>query len=359
MNPTPRRILVRIPTWVGDAVMATPVLRALRAAHPEAEIVAEARPVLQDLLRGLTSFDRFLADSRAGLGGLIERTRRLRQADFDWAVLLPDSPRAALGPALAGIPRRAGYARDPLRRLLLTDALPVPRRNGKRVPVPMTERYLRITRALGVPDQGQALELAVDDGARERVARLLSRSGIAADQPIAVVTPGANFGSSKLWPTGHFAAACDGLHRRLGLRAVLSPGPGELRIANAIAEASREDTVALVDPSPGLEELKALVERSRLVLTNDTGPRHIAVALSRPVVVVMGPTDPAITHQHMERQRVLREPVECSPCQLKTCPIDHRCMTRLQPTRAIAAAEELLASAKRAQRGEAERSHDS
>ena len=83
MNPTPQRILVRIPTWVGDAVMATPVLRALRAAHPEAEIVAEARPVLQDLLRGLTSFDRFLADSRAGLGGLIERTGRLQRADFD------------------------------------------------------------------------------------------------------------------------------------------------------------------------------------------------------------------------------------------------------------------------------------
>jgi len=339
----PRRILVRIPTWVGDAVMATPVLRALRAAHPQAEIVAEARPVLEDLLCGLSSFDRFLADPRAGARGLLERSRRLRDAGFDWAVLLPDSQRAALAPALAGIPRRAGYARDPLRRLLLTDALPVPRSQGKRIAVPMTERYLRITRALGVPDRGQALELAVDDGARERVAQRLADHGVSVDEPIAVVTPGANFGGSKLWPTAHFAAACDGLRRRLGLRAVLSPGPEEQEIARAIAGASREDTVALVDPSPGLQELKALVERSRLVLTNDTGPRHVAVALGRPAVVLMGPTDPAITHQHMERQRVLREEVDCSPCQLKKCPIDHRCMTRLQPERAIAAAEELLA----------------
>jgi heptosyltransferase-2 len=342
MPDAPRRILVRIPTWVGDAVMATPVLRALRAAHPEAEIVAEARPVLEDLLRGLTSFDRFLPDSRAGLGGLVERTRRLRRAGFDWAVLLPDSQRAVLAPALAGIPRRAGYARDAVRRLLLTDALPVPRRDGKRIAVPMTERYLRITRALGVPDRGQELELHVDDGARQRVRALLTSHGVGAEEPVVLVTPGANFGGSKLWPTAHFAAACDGLRRRLGLRAVLSPGPAEQAIAREIAERSREDTIALVDPSPGLEELKALVERSRLVLTNDTGPRHVAVALDRPAVVLMGPTDPAITHQHMERQRVLREEVDCSPCQLKTCPIDHRCMTRLQPERAVEAAEALL-----------------
>lgn len=345
MDTTPRRILVRIPTWVGDAVMATPVLRALRAAHPGAEIVAEARPVLEDLLRGLPSFDRFEADPRSGLSGLVARTRRLRGAGFDWAILLPDSQRAVLAPTLAGIPRRAGYARDPLRRLLLTDALPVARRDGKRVVVPMTERYLRITRALGVPDQGHGLELAVSSAARERAAELLASQGVAAGEPIVLVTPGANFGGSKLWPTEHFAAACDGIRRRLGLRAVLAPGPSELPIARAIARASGEDTVALVDPSPGLSELKALVERSRLVLTNDTGPRHVAVALGRPTVVVMGPTDPAITHQHMERQRVLREEVDCSPCQLKTCPIDHRCMTRLEPERAIAAVAELLGEA--------------
>jgi heptosyltransferase-2 len=339
VSAAPGRILVRVPTWVGDAVMATPVFRALRAAHPAAEIVLEGRPVLEELLGGLASFDRWLADPSAGARGLLARARRIRRERCDWAVLLPDSPRAALGPFLARVPRRTGYSRDPLRRVLLTESLDPPRLGGRRVPVPMTERYLRITRSLGVPDRGTHLELAVDPAARERVGARLRGLGLADGERLAAVTPGAGFGSSKLWPVEHFAAACDGLAGRLGLRPVLAPGPGEGEIAARIQAHSR--AAVRLDPA-GLAELVALVERSALVLTNDTGPRHIAVALDRPVVVLMGPTDPEITAQHLERQRVLREPVACSPCQLKTCPIDHRCLTRLAPERAVAAAAELL-----------------
>ena len=126
------------------------------------------------------------------------------------------------------------------------------------------------------------------------------------------------------------------------MRTVVAPGPGEIAIAHRMASRMCENGVTWVDPGPRLDEVVALVERASLVLTNDTGPRHVAVALGRPVVVLMGPTDPRITDQHTERQRVLREDVECSPCQLKVCPIDHRCMTRLAPERAVAAAEELL-----------------
>jgi heptosyltransferase-2 len=342
MRPAPRRILVRVPTWVGDAVMATPVFRALRAAHPEAEITLEGRPVLEGLLRGLPSFDRFLPDSSRGLRSTLARAGELRRRGFDWAVLLPDSQRAALGPWLARIPRRVGYARDVTRRALLSEALAPPTENGRRVPIPMTERYLRITRHLDCPDRGFDLELGVDPGVAERCEAQLRRLGVPPEQPLLVVTPGANFGASKLWPTEHFAAACDGIARRLGLLPVLAPGPTELAIAGRIAEAAQQRVAALVDPSPTLEELKALIARSRLVLTNDTGPRHIAVALDRPVIVVMGPTDPRHTAQHLERQRVLREDAACSPCQLKTCPIDHRCMTGLDPARAISAAEQLL-----------------
>ena len=343
MTLPPKRILVRVPTWIGDAVMATPVFRALRAAHPEAEIVLEGRPVLEELLRGLPSFDRFLPDPGGGLRAMLARARGLREHGFDWAVLLPDSQRAVLGPFLARIPRRVGYARDPLRRLLLSEALAPPREGRKRLPIPMTERYLRISRQLGCPDRGSELELAVDPAEAERCETRLRELGAAPETPILVVTPGASFGASKLWPPEHFASACDGIARRLGLLPVLAPGPMELAIAQRIAAAARERILALVDPPPTLEQVKALVARSRLVLTNDTGPRHIAVALDRPTVVVMGPTDPRHTAQHLERQRVLREPVECSPCQRKICPIDHRCMTRLAPERAIAAAEDLLA----------------
>ena len=338
----PERILVRAPTWVGDAVMATPALRALRAAHPGAEIAVEGRPVLGELLAGLPSYDRFLDDPGTGARGLVSRARRLRRGRYDWAVLLPDSPRAALGPFLAGIPRRVGYARDIARRMLLTEALRPERKAGRRVPVPMTERYLRITRQLGCPDRGDSLELAVSPAARERCATRLAALGVAEGEKVVAVTPGASFGASKLWPAEHFARACDALARRLGLRTVVAPGPGEIAIARRIASRMYERGVAWVDPGPRLDEVVALVERASLVLTNDTGPRHVAVALGRPAVVLMGPTDPRITAQHTERQRVLREDVECSPCQLEVCPIDHRCMTRLAPERAVAAAEELL-----------------
>jgi heptosyltransferase-2 len=328
---------------VGDVVMATPALRALRRAHPQAEIALEGRPFLEGLVDGLPSIDRFLADAGRGVRDLLGRARALRPAGFDWAILLPDSVRSALGPFLAGIPIRAGYARDPLRRALLTLDLVPPREGGRRVPVSMIERYLRITRALGCEDQGDALELPVGESAREQVESRLRRNGIPSSDPLLVVTPGASFGSSKLWPVEHFARACDGIARELSLRPVLAPGPGEEAIASAIAAGMEVQVLNLADPPTTLAELVALVARARLVLTNDTGPRHIAVALERPVVTLMGPTDPRHTAHLLERQRVLRAPVHCSPCHHKTCPIDHRCMKQLTPDQAVAAAKDLLA----------------
>jgi heptosyltransferase-2 len=331
---------VRAPNWVGDVVMATPALRALRRAHPRAEITLAGRPFLAGLLHGLPSLDAFLPD--AGRGSLA-RARELRRRRFDWAVLLPDSTRAALGPFLARVPVRAGYAREPLRRALLTLALPPPTQAGRRVPISMIERYLRITRALGCPDAGVATELAVDAGARERVAKRLAEAGLAPGERALVVTPGASFGASKLWPPESFAAAADAIARRHGLRAVLAPGPGEEPIARRISEAMAEPAILLADPPTSLAELVALVAGAALQLGNDTGPRHVAVACGVPAVVVMGPTDPRHTAHLLERQRVLREEVACSPCHLKVCPIDQRCMTRLRPERVAAAAAELLA----------------
>jgi len=338
----PDTILVRGPNWVGDAVMATPTLRALRAAHPRAEILLEAPAHLEGLFRGLPDFDAFLPAVRGGRA-LLARARALRDARCDWAVLLPDAPRSALAPFLAGTPRRIGYARDPLRRALLTDALPPPRdADGRRVPVPMVERYLAVSRALGCPDRGDALELRVDPVDAENVAKRLSRSGILPDDAVLVVTPGASFGASKLWPPEHFASACDAIARRRGLAPVLAPAAGEVATARTVAGRMRERASVLCDPPLDLSELKALVARATLVLTNDTGPRQIAVAFARPAVVVMGPTDPRHTASHLGRQRVLREQVACAPCHRPVCPIDHRCMTRLAPARAVAAADELL-----------------
>jgi heptosyltransferase-2 len=342
MRDIPGRILVRAPNWVGDVLMATPALRALRRSQPQAEIVVEGRAWLPELLWGLESIDAFIADPGRGIAGLAARWRGLREAGFDWAMLLPDSPRAALGPFLARIPVRAGYARDPLRRLLLTEPLDPPRAAGRRVPISMIERFLRITRALGCADAGVHLDLAVRGDARARIESRLGAGGIGLSEQILVVAPGASFGPSKLWPPSHFASACDGIERRLGLRTVLAPGPGEEPIAAEIARRMASKPLELSAPPTSLAELAALVARARLVLSNDTGARHIAVALGTPVVVLLGPTDERHTAHLLERQRVLREAVPCSPCHHKVCPIDHRCMIRLGPDRAISSAVELL-----------------
>lgn len=322
--------------------MATPALRALRRAEPQAEIVLGGRAWAGELLAGVGSFDGFVCEPRGGLRTTLAHARDLKRRGFDWAVLLPDSVRSALGPFLARIPLRVGYARDALRRALLTRALAPPLTpEGDRRPVSMIERYLEIVRALGCGDAGRELELAIRPAAAERVQKRLAREGVAAEE-LLVVCPGARFGASKLWPPESFARACDLLAEH-GLLTVLAPGPGEEEIAGAIAARMQARAVALLDPVIPLPELAALIGRARLLLVNDTGPRQMAVALGTPVVTVMGPTDPRHTQHLMERQRVLREDVECSPCHRKTCPIDHRCMTRLRPERVVAAARELLA----------------
>lgn len=333
----PERILVRFPNWVGDVVMATPAFRALREAQPQAEIWVEARPYLRGLVEGLEGVAGVIEDPRK----LGERRRRLKAKNFDWAVIFPDSTSSALGPFLARIPVRIGAARDLVRRMLLTHPLPYPTVDGKRVPISMIDRYQRVTRALDCPDAGDAMEVPVAEDVRASVATRLDAAGF--DGPTQVAIPGASFGASKLWPPEHYAAACDETHRAHGFKTILAPGPGELPIAQAVAEKMTTPVLVIQDPGTTLPELAAVVERSSLVITNDTGPRHFAVALGVPAVVVIGPTDSRHTDHLLEKQRVLREDVDCRPCGKKICPIDHRCMTRLAPERVAAAAEELLA----------------
>jgi heptosyltransferase-2 len=304
-------------------------------------------PHYEGLLRGNESFDAFVALRGRAWRDVLARARALRREGFGAAVILPDSARAALDSFGARIPIRIGYARDPLRRFLLTDAIPAPNERGKRVAISMIKRYLRVVRGLGVRDAGDALELHVHGDAIEKADALLSRAGVAARDAILLVTPGAAFGVSKLWPPEHFARACDEIQQRFGLLPVVAPAPNpeEIAIARRVIGSLTGRHVALLEPDPSLEVFKAIVARAALVLTNDTGPRHVAVALGRPVITLMGPTDPRHTAHHLERQRVLFEDTACRPCGRSVCPIgDQRCLVRLAPERAVEAAGELLAA---------------
>jgi len=331
-----------MPNWVGDVVMGTPALRALHKGLPGTEIWVESRPHMASIVADLPYVHGFLADPGKGFANTAERIRRIQQHGFDWAILMPDSPRSAYGPFRAHVPLRLGYSRDLLRRMFLTHALRPPGQDRRRVPVSMIDRYLALPRALGLPADGEHMDVPIRDEARERVREVLRSKGVDLMRPWVTVIPGAAFGASKMWPVEHFAATLDRLQEEFGLQALLPTGPGEQAIADRIAELMRTPSFVLTDPILPLDQVAALVEASRLVLSNDTGPRQFAVALGVPVVVPIGPTDQRTTQHHLERQRILIEPVDCRPCCLKKCPIDHRCMTRITPERAFAAAQDLL-----------------
>lgn len=341
----PERILVRLPTWVGDVVMATPALRALATAHPQATIVCEGRGVLHDLVVGLPGVTGFLAEPGKRMRDLRARVRSIAAGRFDWAIVLPDSHRAAAGPFLARVPVRAGYAFDFGRKVMLTDWLGAEMENGKRIPISMIERYLMVTRLVDCPDDGDQLAVPLTEPIRQRLRAALKAAGLEPGAPYLSVVPGAAFGASKLWPIEFYARAATELHAQHGLPLVMAPGPGEEPIAHAIRDAM-DTPVYVLEPihEAGLLHVAAMIEGSSLCLSNDTGPRHFAVAAGVPVVVMIGPTDSRTTDHQLERQRVLREDVECSPCLLKVCPIDHRCMIQLSPDRVISAANELLAA---------------
>ncbi len=331
-----REILVRGPNWTGDLIMATPGFRALRAGFPDARITLLVREPLCPLLDGAPWFDRVvpLAPGRSGLLRLLREGRALRRSKrFELGLCLPDSFEAALLMRLAGVRHSVGYARGG-RSALLHEAVPLPAASA-RVLLARELHVLGLVEALGCPPRGTALELFVTEAEeREAEARLLER-GVDPAAKLVLLAPGASFGASKLWPAESFAAVGDALSEQ-GASLVVVGGPGERALAARVAAAMR-GPVADLTGAIGLGPLKALVRRARLLVANDAGARHLAVAFGVPCVVLMGPTSLEKTNLNLERVSVLSADVACRPCYLRDCPIDHRCLTRIPP--ALVAAE--------------------
>jgi len=341
MGEAPRRIVVRVPNWVGDAVMATAAFRCLRRGFPEARIALALRPRHVELFAGLDSFDETIPLPGGGARAIMGWARAIRAGRFDLAMVLPNSFSSALTLALAGVPRRVGYAGN-LRGLLLTDRLRAPREGRRRRPAWMVDYYLDLCALVGLAREPRRPELRVTAEEDERCERFLRGRGWSGE-PLVAVNPGASFGPSKLWRGDAFAAAADRIAGPRGATVLVLVGPGEEDVGREVERHLRGRRIGTADAPLSFGPLKAALRRSLVLLTTDAGPRHVAVALDRPVVTVMGPTDPRYSEGAMERQVVLRRTdVECSPCHLKVCPIDHRCMERLTADDAVAAAERLL-----------------
>ena len=341
-----KKILVRAPNWVGDVVMATPAFRCIRENFADSHITLLIKRNLRGIINGSPWFDEIIElkpkvrKSKKGVFSSLKAfssnmkeslglIRKLRQRKYDLGFLFPNSFSSAFMMWLGGVTRRIGYKRD-ARSFLLTDGIERLMENGKFRPTYMAEYYLRLCTQIGCNTTSGGLELFITKECEDNANELLKKYNID-KKPYILINPGASYGSSKCWTAEGFARTVDLLREIVDCNIVLVYGPGEVTIAGEILKFSKNEIINLSIEIIPLDILKVFVKRSMLLITVDSGPRHYAVALKRSVVVLMGPTDHRYTESDYEISKVIREDIDCSPCHIKICPTDHRCMTMISP----------------------------
>ncbi len=337
--------------------MATPTLRAVRRHFgPSARITGILRPQLAELLNGSDWLDEqlpFDPKSRRREHGRLALIARMRRQRFDIALLLTNSLHTAALAWLGGARQRVGYARDG-RSLLLTKPIEAARVGRQFLPLPMVESYLALARAIGCPEESPQLELNVTAAESEQAARVWRDLGLRTDGRVVALNSTGAYGTAKLWPAEHCATLARQIVEQLDHDVLVLCGPGERDAARAIAarasgapstlgpghpvfpgRGSRVFSLAAQAVSLGLT--KGCLARCRLMISTDSGPRHIAAALGRPVVTLLGPTLPAWIENPSVRGPMLRTELDCLGCGKRTCPlVHHRCMRDLTPERVLA-----------------------
>jgi heptosyltransferase-2 len=337
------KIAIFLPNWIGDAVMATPALRALRRHFVGAHLVGVLKPYVAGVLEGGDWFDELLYT-----GGREWRQRtaavawELRKRRIDLAVLFPNTFRSALAAWLGGCRRRIGYQHYGRGYLLTQSLQPVRDPRGQLQPSPILDAYNRLAESVGAQPT-RRMELFTtpqDEAAADSVWR---RAGLHGVPRVVCLNPGAAFGAAKHWPADYFAALARDLAERDRCGVLILCGPNERDLANRIASLACHPAVhSLADTPLSIGLTKACVRRCDLLVTTDSGPRHFAAAFNRPVVTLFGPTHIAWTETYYPLAIHLQKQVPCGPCQLRVCPLDHRCMKELTPAEVYRAATSLL-----------------
>jgi heptosyltransferase-2 len=341
------KILIRATNWVGDAVMALPALRAARKRFPEAEIAIVARPYVADIYRDQAICNQLIAYDPKGLhSGIFGRERlasELRALKFDVALLLQNAFDAAWLAWRANIPERIGYARDG-RSFLLTKAVSLPR-HGE---IPTHEKfyYLELLRRAGWLDSLQDetfIEMRVPEEKRRSAEEFLCESGVPRGALRIAIGAGASYGSAKCWPPLRFAEVANRLQAEADADVILFGTSAEADVATAISAAMHRAPVDLTGKT-AIADLPALLSQCHLFIGNDSGAMHVAAAVGLPVIAVFGPTDSEGTAPVTPRCNIVQQKPYCSPCFLRRCPTDHRCMTAITPDMVEAAASSWLSS---------------
>lgn len=331
------KVIVRAPNWVGDCILAVPALKSLRRGLPHAEIWIAAKPGAGDLftVSGLADGTVDLPPDNGGRS-LREASRRLRERSFDAGLLLTNSFGSALLFYFSRIPERWGYAADG-RSLLLTRPV---RRLKTDLPRHQVHDYLDLVAGLGFETQPPDLTISLPAADREAADNRLQQLGLDLTRPLVTLCPGATYGPAKRWPAERFAEAAALIRERRGAEILVVGSPSETGIAEAVLT-NLAGRACILTGRTSLRELMGVVARSTLLISNDTGPMHLANALGVPVVGIFGPTDPAATGPFQPPSRVLKKEVPCWPCHYRRCPLDHRCLTLITPAEVAAAAESL------------------
>src|SRR2546427_503984 len=330
-----KRILVRGTNWIGDAVLTTPALMAIRKGFPQAKIALLVKPAIAELLHHHPAVDEIVLyrdpGPHAGLGGKLTLARLLRRGRYDLAILLQNAFEAAAITALAGIPNRYGYATDG-RSFLLTHRSHTRSDWGCRPALsPKIRRkhqahyYLELLRPLGIPVEPEPPMLQTTPGEDAEAIEHLRAFGVDPKKVLIGLNPGSVYGTAKRWLPERFAEVADRVAAEHGGVVLIFGGRGEEELGAAIAGKMTAPTLVLSGQTT-VRRLMALIKLCRLFITNDTGPMHIATAFGVPTVAIFGPTDPATTSPFGSGHELVRHPVDCSPCLLRECPIDHRCM---------------------------------
>ncbi|MDD5327735.1 MAG: lipopolysaccharide heptosyltransferase II [Phycisphaerae bacterium] len=341
MQDGKQKILVWLPSPMGDAVLCTPALRAIRRHFKSSRIYFFANDTVRRVLSPGDFNDVWLQQERNNPFATI---KMLRGHKFTCAILFKNSFSSALSVFLAGIPKRIGYARES-RGFLLRDKLYPPKLTTARFkPTSMVDYYLAIASLLGADTSERNLELAIDP---QEAGKLRAKFPEITDAkgPIVVIVPGGAFGRSKFWLSERFAQTANWLISNYNATVFVSvsPDPAEKKIAGEICESSKFKLINLAEEPLGLGELKLLFSMADLVISNDTGPRHIAIALGRKIISLFGPNDPAWTQTGYENEIQIIGKAPCAPCARPTCKMDeHLCMQAITVEMVCSAAKKLL-----------------
>lgn len=323
----PSRILIRAPNWVGDCVMSMPAVQRIRERFPDAHIGLLAKEKVIDLWRKSPHLNELIPLANLGT---------VREARYEMAILFPNSLRVAWEAWRAAIPRRIGYAGD-CRRALLTEAIPGDPRHlptGRH----LTSHYLSFARFLGGSDELTAPRIVVDEAELREADHLVGAPGT---MRLCALAPSAEYGPAKRWPAGRFIETAKRLAAEQHVRWVVVGGPNDLPVCNPITAALGESAVDLAGKT-SLRQLCAVLARCRVLLSNDSGAMHVGYAVGAKVLALFGSTEPSATGPLGEGHVVVRHKVDCSPCFLRECPIDFRCMTRIEVDEIVDRATRML-----------------